>query len=158
MATPSELIDQYLEGPRKLREAVAGLSREQLTARPIAGKWSILEVVAHLADFEPILADRMKRVAASERPLLIGANENDFAARLAYHERDLEEELAVIDAVRTSAARVFRTLPAEAWQRSGVHSERGLKTLEELMILTVNHIRHHLPFVEEKRRAILGGK
>src|SRR3954463_6365547 len=91
-----QLIDNYLSGPRVLREAVAGMTREQLVARPVPGKWSTLEVVCHLADFDPILADRMKRILAEDRPPLLGADEQRFAAALAYHARDLEEELAVI--------------------------------------------------------------
>src|SRR5437763_658750 len=66
MANLQQLIEQYLDGPKQLRAAVAGMSREQVTARPIAGKWSTLEVVAHLTDFDPIYADRMKRVLAED--------------------------------------------------------------------------------------------
>ena len=58
MATLTQLIDDILAGPAVLRKAVAGMTREQLLARPVPGKWSTLEVVAHLADFDPILADR----------------------------------------------------------------------------------------------------
>ena len=47
----SQLIDEYIKGPKLLREAVAGMTREQLLARPVAGKWSTLELIAHLADF-----------------------------------------------------------------------------------------------------------
>jgi uncharacterized damage-inducible protein DinB len=64
MATLVQLIDAYLAGTTALRQAVTGMSREQLLARPVSGKWSTLEVVCHLADFDPILADRMKRVIA----------------------------------------------------------------------------------------------
>jgi len=53
------LIEQYLAGAGLLRRAVAGMTREQLLARPIPGKWSTQEVVCHLADYEPIYADRM---------------------------------------------------------------------------------------------------
>src|SRR6478609_8438075 len=95
--TKDQMIDAYLAGVGELRKAVAGLSREQLSARPVAGKWSTLEVVCHLADFEPILADRMKRVIAFDRPTLVSVDEKPFAANLAYHQRDLDEELAVID-------------------------------------------------------------
>lgn len=58
------LIEQYLAGPDLLRRGVAGMTNDQLLARPIPGKWSTQEVVCHLADYEPIYADRMKRVIA----------------------------------------------------------------------------------------------
>src|SRR5499425_2068194 len=120
-----QMIDAYLAGVGTLRKAVAGMSREQLTARPVAGKWSTLEVVCHLADFDPIIADRMKRVLSHDRPSLLGADENLFASTLAYHDRDLEEELGIIEATRSQMARILRKQPAEALKRVGVHSERG---------------------------------
>jgi uncharacterized damage-inducible protein DinB len=148
------LIDSYLAGPRQLRQAVAGMSREQLLARPIPGKWSTLEVLCHLTDFDPILADRMKRVIAEDRPQLLGANEKRFAATLAYHERDPEEELRLIEQTRSQMGRILRTLPPEAFQRVGIHNERGPLTLEQLVATATNHIPHHVQFVLEKRKAL----
>jgi hypothetical protein len=153
-ANLTSLIANYLDGMRLLREAVKGMSREQLLARPVAGKWSTLEVVCHLADFEPILADRMKRVIAEDRPQLLGADETRFASALAYHERDLEEELAIIQHTRSQMARILRTLPVEALQRVGVHNERGPRTLEQLLTGATNHIAHHVQFIQQKRQAL----
>lgn len=154
MSTLQTLIDQYLDGPKQLRQAVAGMSREQVLAHPIAGKWSTLEVVAHLADFDPILADRMKRVIAEDRPTLLGADENKFAAALAYQDRDLQEELTILELTRSQLARVLKTLPESALQRVGIHNERGPRTLQQLLETTINHIPHHLKFVLEKRQAL----
>jgi hypothetical protein len=154
MSRMSSLIDAYLAGPAELRRAVAGMNREQLTARPVPGKWSTLEVVCHLADFDPILADRMKRIIAEDRPQLLGADENRFAAALAYHHRDLEEELTIIERTRSQLGRILRTLGDDALARVGVHNERGPLTLERLLETATNHIPHHLKFVAEKRRAL----
>ena len=154
MATMNELIESYLEGPKLLRHAIAGMNKEQLHARPVPGKWSTLEVVCHLADFDPILADRIKRVIAEDKPSLVGADENRFAAALHYHERDVEEEIAIIDNTRRQLARILSKLPAEALNRIGVHNERGPRTLEELLAGAANHITHHLKFVADKRRAL----
>ena len=151
----TESIQQYLAGTDSLRKAVAGMSREQLTAKPIPDKWSTLEVVAHIADFEPILADRMKRIIALERPLLLVADENLFVHRLAYHDRDVEEELDLIAATRKQMARILNTVkPKEAVNRAGVHSLKGLVTLEAVLNSAMNHIPHHLTFIEEKRKAL----
>ena len=154
MSALKPLIDNYLAGPALLRKAVSGMSREQLLARPVAGKWSTLEVVCHLADFDPILADRMKRVIAEERPTLLGADENRFAAALAYHERDAEEELALLEQTRRQMGRILRTLKPAALARVGVHNERGPRTLEELLTGAAGHITHHVKFIHDKRKAL----
>jgi hypothetical protein len=154
MPSLAEMTDAYLAGVQTVKNAVAGMSREQLVARPVPGKWSSLEVVCHLADFEPILADRMKRIIAEERPTLLGADEKRFAAALAYHERDLQEELALIEQTRRQMARILRTLPAEALARVGVHNERGPLTLERMLAGATNHIQHHVRFIAEKRQAL----
>jgi uncharacterized damage-inducible protein DinB len=154
MASLQPLIDEYLAGAKTLRAAVAGMTREQLVARPIAGKMSTLEVVCHLADFDPILADRMKRVIAEDNPTLVGADENRFLAALAYHNRDLEEELTIVERTRSQMARILRKLPAEALARTGTHNERGPRTLEQLLTGATQHIVHHVKFIDEKRRAL----
>src|SRR5881397_3786793 len=88
MAVLAGLINSYLTGIEILRRAVQGMSREQILARPVPGKWSTLEVVCHLADFEPIFADRMKRVIALDEPELLKGDPVRFAARLGYESRD----------------------------------------------------------------------
>src|SRR5438093_12546827 len=116
MSALAPLIDAYLAGIPTLRNSVAGMTREQLLARPVAGKWSTPEVICHLADFDPIIADRMKRIISHDRPSLLSADENLFAATLAYHERDIEEELAIIEHTRSQMAKILKRLPAEAFQ------------------------------------------
>jgi uncharacterized damage-inducible protein DinB len=154
MATIPELIESYAAGAQTLRQAVRGLTREQLLARPVPGKWSTLEVVCHLADFEPILADRMKRIIAEDQPQLLGASQEKFAVALAYHQRDLEEELTIVEMTRRQMARILQSLPVEALQRVGVHNERGQVTLERMLTININHVPHHVQFIQEKRKAL----
>ena len=148
------LIEQYLAGPDLLRRAIAGMTKEQLLARPIPGKWSTHEVVCHLADYEPIYADRMKRVIALEEPELLKGDPQLFAARLAYDHRDIEEELAIIEWTRKQMVRILRMLTPVDFQRRGGHSRDGALTLEVLLQRITDHIPHHIRFIEEKRRAM----
>jgi len=152
--TLAELTDSYVNGAAQLRAAVAGMSTEQIEARPIAGKWSTLEVVAHLADFEPIIAERMKRTIALTKPLILGADENEFAKFLAYDKRILSEELDLIDAVRRQMARVLRNIPDATLQKTCVHSERGLLNLQQLLTTAIGHVTHHLAFIVEKKKSL----
>lgn len=148
------MIGSYLEGVDLLKSAVAGMFPEHLVAHPVPGKWSTMEVVCHLADFEPIFAERMKRIIAMERPLMLGSDHEVYVSQLAYAERDLAEELVVVEAVRKQMARILRALPAEAMKRQGVHADRGLITLENVLASAINHIPHHVGFIQEKRRAL----
>ena len=154
MPTPAELVDAYLKGPEDLRSSVKGMTRDQLTAHPIPGRWSTLEVVCHLADFEAVLAERMKRIIAIDTPLLLAADENVFLKSLHYHDRDVEEELTLIDVTRKQMARIIRRLSAEQLQLTGVHDKRGLLTLEKVIQIATNHIPHHLPYIAEKKAAL----
>lgn len=149
-----ELIEQYAAGPGILRAAVAGMRAEQFDARPISGKWSTREVICHVADFEPIYADRMKRVIAEDEPTLFGGDPNVFAARLAYAKRDVEEELLLIETVRRQMVRILRTLSPEQFRRCGIHSECGPLALETLLQRIASHIPHHVRFIDEKQAAL----
>src|SRR3954468_9286691 len=99
------------------------MSREQLDAKPIAGKWSSRQVVCHIVDFEPIYADRMKRVIAENCPTFFGGDPDTFAAHLAYEHREIATELALMAAVRRQMAEILRELKASDFQRMGNHSE-----------------------------------
>ena len=147
-----DLISQYVQGGNLLRQSVAHMPLDQLMARPIAGKWSTLEVICHIADFESVFADRMKRVIALENPQLLGADENLFLKSLSYHQRNIGEELALIDLVRSQMARILTGLPEAAWTRLGVHSEKGPISLKNLLQKAIGHIDHHLPFIDQKKK------
>jgi hypothetical protein len=152
-----QMVDDYLAGRRIVSHAVAGMNPKQFSAHPVPGKWSTLEVVCHLCDFEQVYADRMKRIIAEDQPLLVNADENRFAAALAYDQRDLEEELDIIELTRQQLGRILRTLPDEALSRTGIYRRAGHdepRTLEKLLTDITSHIPHHVKFILEKRQAL----
>jgi len=152
-----QLIEAYQAGPDLLRTSVAGLTVDQLRRRPIEGRWSSLEVVCHIADTEQMFADRMKRTLAMDRPLLIGAEGNLYPEPVRYHDRDLEEELALIALTRSQMARILKFVPAEAWDRKAVHTELGLATLKQLLEHAVQHLEEHVASIQEKRKTLPAG-
>lgn len=154
----AELVALYERGIDDLRAAVAGMTPGQVLARPVPGKWSTLECVAHLADTEVYFTDRIVRTVALDRPLQMSADETQYLARIDYQGFDLGEELALFAALRRHAARILRPQPPEGWLRPAVHSGSGLLTLRQLVWQPVRHLRHHLPFIAEKRAALgVGG-
>jgi uncharacterized damage-inducible protein DinB len=152
--TAEDLISAYEKGVEELRVAVAGMTGEQLRSRPVAGKWSTLEVVCHIADCEQFFADRMKRTVAMDRPLLLGADGFRYPEPLRYQKHDLEQELDLVAVTRRQMAHTLRFVAPDAWQHTAVHSETGLVTLRQLLLHAINHLRHHLRFLAEKRVAL----
>ena len=151
---PAQLIDNYLAGPGQLRDAIDGMTAEQIDAAPVPGKWSTRQVICHLADFETVYADRMKHVIAEDQPTFAGGFHQQFAEHLAYDHRDIDEELRLIEAVRGQMARILRSLPPAAFERTGIHSVDGPMTLASLLERITNHIPHHVGFIEQKRAAL----
>ena len=145
------VIEDYVAGGQKLRRAVAGLDKADLTARPGPGKWSILENIIHLADSDAISIDRMKRMLTEDNPPLLYADETAYVDRLFSHDQTLEDALTLFDVGRRQFARVLRKLPDEAFQRRGTHNRRGVVTVGAMVKDYVEHVDHHLKFMLEKR-------
>jgi hypothetical protein len=148
------LLDAYLGGPDRLRSAVTGLSRDQMISRPITGRWSVLEVVCHLVDTDANIAHRIKRVLSEERLVFDQVKPELMLAALAYHDRDVEDELGIFDLTRRQIGRILRASPPQAWERTGVVGDRGDRTAGQMINGAVEHLAHHLEFVIEKRRAL----
>jgi hypothetical protein len=145
------LIEEYVACGPRLRQAVAGLSPEELTARPGPGDWSILELVIHLADSDSIAIDRMKRMLIEDDPALLYADETAYVRLLASHEQSLEDALILFEVGRRQFARVLRALPDEAFDRRGTHNRRGVLTVGGSVKDYIEHVDHHLAFLVAKR-------
>lgn len=154
MTSLNDLIQSYRNGPSLLRDAISGMSAEQIDAAPVPGKWSTRQIICHLADFEAVYATRIKRVIATDNPTFFGGFHEQFAQTLAYEQRDLEVELRMIEAVRAHLATILRTLPEETFERPGVHSVYGPMDLRKMVENITNHIPHHVAFIREKRQAL----
>jgi uncharacterized damage-inducible protein DinB len=145
------LIERYVAGGVKLRRAVAGLTAEEVRARPGPGAWSVMEVVIHLLDSDFISIDRQKRILIQDDPPLLYADETAYIQRLHPHEQDLEDALVLFEVGRRQWARVLRLLPDEAFLRAGIHDRRGRITLGQFVADYVKHVDDHLAFVAGKR-------
>jgi hypothetical protein len=151
-----DLIEQYAAGAALPAQSIAGLARDQLNAFPVPGTWSIQQIIVHLMDSDLIGADRMKRVAAEDRPpTLIGYDESAFARGLFYDQLDPRLACEVFEKNRLLTAEILRRLPDAAFERTGEHNEHGRMTLGELVANYVDHLAHHLKFIRQKR-ALLG--
>ncbi len=148
------LIEIYSRGAQQLRDAVRPVAESQWDATPIAGTWSIRQVVCHLADSEIVYADRMKRVLAEDAPTLFDADPDRFVPALHCAQRPLPTELDLIEAIRNHMLPILRSCDAKDFQRTGVHSSAGPLTLKNLLERVTAHLPHHIAFIEHKIRAL----
>jgi uncharacterized damage-inducible protein DinB len=148
------IIDHYESGAQKLAQSIRGLTREDLLAFPVPGTWSIQQIVIHLADCEQVYADRMKRIIAEDHPTLQGFDQNKWVAALGYEKQSADDAVKLVELTRRQMATVLRQLPDKAFERTGVHSEYGKRTLRDLVEGATKHLEHHLKFVHQKRAAM----
>lgn len=149
-----KIIEEYVACLQRLRQAVSGLTQEDLKARPGPGDWSILENVVHLADSDAISIDRMKRMLSEDNPTLLYADETAYVDRLFTHDQSLEDSLIALEVGRRQFARVLRKLPDDAFERQGIHNRRGAVRVGEMVKDYVEHVDHHLKFINEKRKRL----
>jgi uncharacterized damage-inducible protein DinB len=149
-----DLIETYAAGGPILRQAVEGLSSENLLARPGPGNWSIQELVIHLADSEEIAVDRMKRIVTEDNPTLLYADETAYVERLFHDQQSLDDALTLFEVGRRQWSRVLRLLPDEAFSRQGTHNRKGIVTLGGFVEGYIKHLDHHLEFLKAKRQRL----
>jgi hypothetical protein len=143
-ATPSEL-------DRRLRD----VAPEDLIRRPAPEKWSIAEIVAHLADAELAMGWRVRNMLANPGVALTWWDEAAWAERLGYAQQDASLSAGVFRALRESNLRLLASIPRARWVECyGVHEVRGRQTVEEFVRLEAAHDLNHLRQIDR----ILGGR
>ena len=146
------------EAPQRLRKLLKGLTEKQLSRRPAPGKWSIKEIVAHLADGEVILGSRYRFIAAHDKPAIAGYDQDLFVEMLGVGNATTEELLSDFEMARAVNLGLLIRLPDEALDRVGVHSERGEETIWTILTLYAGHDRVHLAQVETIRTGLFPPK
>lgn len=153
--SPAETdIRKYEAQAGAMRRWIDGLSPADLDAHPVPGTWSMRELVHHMVDSDLVYGHRMRKIAAEKKPLLMGYDETLFAASPAHQAGDVDNAALLFEANRKWIAAFLRALPADAWQREGVHSERGIVTIPKLMQTMIEHVPHHEKFAVAKRNAL----
>lgn len=138
----------------RLPAALEGLSEEELRRPETEGKWSILEVVCHLADTELAQGWRMRRILTEDNPTLEPMDQDAWASRLRYDARDLEETLDQLRALRLANLRLVERLDDAELERTAYHPERGSESLRTVIELVAGHDGVHLDQIRRIREAV----
>jgi uncharacterized damage-inducible protein DinB len=140
--------------PSAVTQAITGLTRNQLRIPEAPGKWSIVQVVQHLADSDLVWGWRLRMILAQDRPDITGYDQDLWAERLNYASTDADEAMSVFTLLRRANLKLIdRATPAEL-KRVGVHSERGEESIEYLLGLYAGHDLLHLRQIERIRASL----
>ena len=149
-----KLITEAEQDPKRLAAAVSGVAETVLQRRPAPGKWSIHEIVGHLADAEVIFAYRFRQVLADKDPKFAPIDQDAWTQHLGYTEAAIPELIAQFGVNRFHNLRLLRRAGLEAFNKSGFHPERNRQvTLEEMLQYWVGHGTNHLAQIERLKKA-----
>ncbi len=137
---------RVLQGtPAKLEQMVKGKSRRVLSRHPAPGKWSVIEILAHLADAELAMSWRFRNMFATPGIALPWWDEYLWSQKLDYAKSDPTRSLAVFRALRESNLVLLRSKPRASWQSCyGVHDKRGRQTVADFVKMEAAHDLNHL--------------
>jgi hypothetical protein len=135
--------------PGKLKKLIHGLTPKQMKWQPALGKWSIAEILAHLVDAEIAGSWRMRLSVSASGTALVPFNQDSWAAEFQYQKRDAHHSLETFRVMRENNLAMLKMLPAESWERYGMHQERGKETVARIVQMFAGHDRNHTLQVEQ---------
>jgi hypothetical protein len=134
--------------PRKLERLLKGVSGSKVRKRPAPSKWSIAEIVAHLADAELVVGYRIRITLGAPGTPIEAFDQDDWVVALHYDKRDIRASLTQFRAIREANLRLLKTLTRTQWKQYGIHAERGEESVEMIVQMMAGHDLNHLGQIE----------
>lgn len=139
-----EPLDVLRASLHEISGLVASASIEQLRRAPDDGGWSPWQVLLHLADSEGMMGARVRLIVTQQRPTLVGYDQDAWAARFYGLDADPQVTFERWRVLREYNLRLYESMTAAEWERTGVHTERGEQTAHEIVRLQAGHDRSHI--------------
>jgi uncharacterized damage-inducible protein DinB len=130
--------------PELLAKLIEGVSDEALRVKPAPGKWSVVEILAHLADDEIVTSWRYRQMLENSGCALSGFDQDEWARMGKYESKDPGQCLRLFRLLRESNLQMLRHLSSEEWQRHGMHAERGRMSVQDLARHMAGHDMNHI--------------
>lgn len=134
--------------PVKIERMIASLSSKQLAFRPAPGKWSIREILAHLAETELVCGYRLRMILSKNGTPIQAFDQDVWAEVSNYGKQDPEKSLALFRTLREYNLALLRSLPEKKWNQYGLHAERGKETVARMAEMFAGHDVNHLRQIE----------
>ncbi len=137
------------ETAKKLQKVTKPLSKKQLARQPAPGKWSIAQILAHLADAELVGGWRMRSILANNGTSLQPFDQDAWAETLGYSRRDPKASLDMFRVLREHNLKLLKSVPKNLWENYGMHQERGKETISHIVRMFAGHDLNHLGQIEK---------
>lgn len=134
--------------PKRLERLVRGVPKKTLRRRLAPGKWSAVEILAHLAETELVGGYRIRTILARNGAPIQAFDQNKWAQSGNYARHDPRKSLEVFRVLRESNLRLLQSVPRRKWNNYGRHEERGKETLARFVRLYAGHDINHLRQIE----------
>jgi hypothetical protein len=151
MSEVPELLERLRRGAEMVAVSITGAAGSELDYVPEPGKWSIRQIVAHLADAEMVAGMRLRRIIAEDNPRIEAYDQNAWATNLDYTRRKTSPALETFRRIRGENYELLKDLPPAAFEREGLHSERGPISLKFLLQLIAEHAENHASQIRTRR-------
>ena len=138
--------------PAKLAALTDGLSADALGRRPTAGKWSIREIAAHLADDELVGGYRIRLILSSPGTAIQAFDQDVWARTGRYAGVDVSDSVEMFRILRAANVRLLRALTPAEWDLSGIHAERGAESVRDIAMYYAGHDLNPFAQIESLRR------
>ena len=138
----------------KLRRAVQGLTPRQLAWSPAPGKWSIRQIIAHLADTEMVYGYRIRKILADPGKPIEAYDQDVWARTNKYDKHSIAQDLDSLEAMRRMNLEFYKRLTPRELNLAGVHSERGEESLRHILRMIAGHDLNHFGQIEAIRKAL----
>src|SRR6266852_5152683 len=142
---PTEL---QAAAPAKLAGLLTGVGTAKARRRPSPGKWSIAEIVAHIADTELVGGYRIRAILGAPGSQIIGFDQDEWVTALHYEKRNLRKSFEQYRALREANLALLKTLTPEQWKHHGIHNQRGAETIETIVRMFAGHDLNHFQQIE----------
>jgi len=133
---------------KNLERLIKGVPAAKLRKRPAPDKWSVSELLAHLADAEIVGGFRMRLILGAPGTPVAAFDQDSWVTSGHYSKRDPRKSLALFRAVREANLALLKSLTPEQWQHYGMHSERGQESIEHIDRMFAGHDLNHLQQIE----------
>src|SRR5688572_11900744 len=124
----NSLLESYGNAHEVLIAALKEFPKEMWKWKPAPEKWSIHEIIIHLADSEANSFARGRKIVAEPGSMILAYDQDAWAVKTLYHEQDPELALELFRLLRKSSYEMIKNLPDDAWESAATHSESGRYT------------------------------